>query len=332
MNTTIYKCFIASPSDTEKERKICDKVFDEINKNLGEVYKFRIESLKWENDVRPTFSTESQNVINNQIGNDYDLFVGIMYKKFGSPTTKAGSGTEEEFNNAYDRYSIDKNSVDIMVYFNNESTNLNEIDPVEFAKVKEFKNKVSSYGGLYCDYNGCDDFEDKIRNHFNKFFIDKYKIPDNKDVPISTKDGVLLILEKRLNDSLCMFSDQPVIWEEPTLSKSNEILHNPDDNYNNRVPLKELIDNPQSYIIAAPPRFGLTSLAHYLVLQAYKENHTWIYLDAQKEKIEKIHKSVEKEVKIFGKNLSDIECVVLDAWNTYDNGSTKKIKKSFRFI
>jgi hypothetical protein len=325
MDMKIYKCFIASPSDTNNERSICDKVFNEINKNLGEVYNFRIETLKWESDVRPSFGNDGQDVINKQIGNDYDFFVGIMYKKFGSPTTKAGSGTEEEFNNVYDRYSKKDSSVEIMFYFNNELTKLNEIDSIEFTKVTEFKKKVSSCGGLYCDYNGSNDFEEKIRNHFNKFFIDKYKISE-KDYNIQKEDGVLLLLEKRLNDSLCMFSDQPVIWEEPTLSKSNEILQNPDDNYDNRVQLEELMNNPQSYIISAPPRFGLTSLAHYLVLQAWKENHTWIYLDALKEKTEKIQKSVEKEANALHKKLSDVECVILDSWNTYDSGSAKKLK------
>ena len=38
----IYRVFIASPSDTQKERKICDKVFEKINKNLGDVFNFRL--------------------------------------------------------------------------------------------------------------------------------------------------------------------------------------------------------------------------------------------------------------------------------------------------
>lgn len=326
MDTKIYKCFIASPSDTIDERKIFDKVFNEINKNLGELYHFRIESLKWEDDVHPSFGIDSQDVINKQIGNDYDFFVGIMYKKFGSPTTKAGSGTEEEFNNAYDKYSKNSSCVEIMFYFNNEApSTLNEIDPTELVKVNNFKKRISSEGGLYCDYCGCNDFEDKIRNHFNNIFINKYKISQGSN-NTQKQDGIILILEKRLNDSLCMFDDQPVIWEEPTLSKSNEISSNPDDNYDNRVLLDELINNPQSYIISAPPRFGLTSLANYLVLQAWKDNHIWVYLDAQKEKREKIHKSVEKEVKTLGKNISDVECIVLDSWNTYENGSIKKLK------
>ncbi len=40
MNTKIYKCFIASPSDTSRERDICDKVFSEINKGIGQYHNF----------------------------------------------------------------------------------------------------------------------------------------------------------------------------------------------------------------------------------------------------------------------------------------------------
>lgn len=59
----------------------------------------------WEHNTRPSFSGEySQATISDQLGNDYDLFVGIMNNKFGTKTNVAGSGTEEEFNNAYQRF------------------------------------------------------------------------------------------------------------------------------------------------------------------------------------------------------------------------------------
>ncbi|GHV49084.1 hypothetical protein FACS1894181_06920 [Bacteroidia bacterium] len=325
MDATIYRCFIASPSDTNNERDICDKVFNEINKNLGEVYNFRIESLKWENDVRPTFGVDGQDVINKQIGNDYDLFVGIMYKKFGSPTTKAGSGTEEEFNNVYDRYSNNNSSVEIMFYFNNEPpTSLNDIDTTELGKVNTFKKKVSSCGGLYCDYNGCDDFEDKIRVHFNKYFKDKYKISALPNLKV--EDGITQIFEKRLRNSLNMFEGQPIIWIEPILSKTNEIAQNPDENYDNRIDINDLIDNPQSHIISAPPQFGLTSLAHYLVLNAWKKSQLWLYIDSCNTKATKIHNSVKKETESLGLNIDGVKCIILDSWSAYENDSFKKLK------
>ena len=123
-----------------------------------------------------------------------------------------------------------------------------------------------------------------------------------------------------------MFDDQPIIWEERILSKTNEISQNPDDNSGNCVDISELIENPQSYIISAPPRFGQTCLSHYFILTAWGKNKFWIYLDSQSEKSHKIQKSVEKELINFGKNISAVKCIILDSWNTYDNGSIKILK------
>jgi hypothetical protein len=120
MENKTYKIFIASPSDTLRERELCERVFSEINQGVGSIFNFRIDSLKWENDVRPSIQNkDGQSIINTEIGDSYDVFVGIMNKKFGTPTPKAGSGTEEEFNNAFQRYQ-DKKNVEIAFYFNDE--------------------------------------------------------------------------------------------------------------------------------------------------------------------------------------------------------------------
>ena len=56
-----------------------------------------------------------QGIINKQIG-EYDIFIGMMWKRFGTPTGKAGSGTEEEFRLAYEYWETTK-SVMILFYF-----------------------------------------------------------------------------------------------------------------------------------------------------------------------------------------------------------------------
>ncbi len=68
MEAEIYKCFIASPSDTQKEREICDEVFEQINQTLGDLHHFRVESLKWENDANPSIAKEPQDIINKKLG------------------------------------------------------------------------------------------------------------------------------------------------------------------------------------------------------------------------------------------------------------------------
>ena len=98
------KIFIASPSDTVEERKACETVFEEINHGLGKGLGFRIVSLRWEKDIFPGVADYGQQVISQQVEGVFDLFIGIMKNRFGTPTPQAGSGTEEEFNIAYERF------------------------------------------------------------------------------------------------------------------------------------------------------------------------------------------------------------------------------------
>ena len=147
MDVKIYKAFIASPSDTSKERILCDKIFEEINSGLGDIYKFRIESLKWEKDVKPTIKDkDGQSIIFDQIGDNFEIFIGIMNKKFGSPTPRAGSGTEEEFNEAFRRFK-EKDNLEIIFYFNEEPPqSMSEICASELLKIEEFRKKIQSKG------------------------------------------------------------------------------------------------------------------------------------------------------------------------------------------
>ena len=116
MDKKVIKILVASPSDTKDERESCLRVFDELNKGIGDKQGFVIEERMWETNTRPSFGDYPQAVVSEQLGNDYQVFVGLMNNKFGTETKKAGSGTEEEFNNAYDRI-VKKEPVEIMFYF-----------------------------------------------------------------------------------------------------------------------------------------------------------------------------------------------------------------------
>lgn len=330
MNKQIFKCFIASPSDTEKEREICDKVFREINGTIGNIFNFRIESLKWENNVRPSLGDEGQAIINEQIGNEYNVFIGIMYKKFGTPTSKAGSGTEEEFNNAYERHQA-KENLEIMFYFNDKApTILSEINPAELLKVNKFKSKLGQLG-IYAKYIGVEDFEEKLRKHLSKYFIDQFKNNVSSDKTITdeliNKEALRKIFQKRLSDSLMGFSSQPIIWLNPILSDTKAIYLNPDDNFNHKVEINELILKPKSTIIQAPPQFGLTCLSHYLVKEAWEVNGLWIYLNSDNCKPHNIDNTVLNEVSALSQKIEDVECIILDSWENYGSKNSKKLKK-----
>jgi hypothetical protein len=321
---TIIKCFIASPGDTKEEREICESVFSTINQGIGEAYNFKLESLKWENNVHPGIGEDGQAVINNQVKDKYDLFIGIMYTKFGSPTLRAESGTEEEFNIAYKK-AIESKNMEIFFYFNDMAINPSKIDLSQYRKVKDFRDNVVAKQCMYCVYNGVDDFKEKLAKNLNQYFNDRFSaIGKNKAEELTR---TTFVLEERLNHSLKLFSGQPKIWIEPIISKSNEISFNPDTSFEDRVDINEIVKSPCSIIISAPPQFGLTCLANYMVLEAWKQSKLWIYVDAKKLKAHNVKNYIKGEYESL--NLSgnkSIDCIILDEWNPNENGSLKKLK------
>ncbi len=94
---TVLEVFIASPSDVSPEREVLTNVVSEFNVTWGDKHHVRLDIIKWETHSRPAFGKDAQDIINRQVGDVYDIFLGIMWGKFGTATTRAESGTEEEF-------------------------------------------------------------------------------------------------------------------------------------------------------------------------------------------------------------------------------------------
>jgi hypothetical protein len=311
--TKIYKCFIGSPTDTVKEREICDKVFDEINKTLGENLDFRIESKKWEVDTFPAFGSDSQDVINKQIANDYNIFVGIMWKKFGTPTPRAGSGTEEEFLNAYEIWKKN-NELSIMFYFNKQPIPPDEIDFEQLKKVRDFKANISTLGGLYHEYSSTDEFEIDFKRHIQKVLLNKLNCNNTITIELQNNPNITELFEKRFKESLQTYSSQPIFWIDPVLSKSDELLPNPDDNKDNLVDVSEIYNSLKTLIIKAPPQFGLTCLSHYIINEAYNRNSLLgLYLDAESFKSNSIDKKIKKELQEISSSIDCVNFIVLDS-------------------
>ena len=65
-----------------------------------------------------------------------------MKNRFGTPTKKAGSGTEHEYNDALERKNKSINSIPrIFFFFGKENVDPNNFDFEQFKKVKDFKER-----------------------------------------------------------------------------------------------------------------------------------------------------------------------------------------------
>ncbi len=161
----VITVLVASPSDLEPERGRLEEVIREFNNTWSKVLRTRIELVKWETHGYPDIGEDAQEVLNRQLGGDYDIFFGMMWSKFGTPTGRAGSGTEEEFNRALERYKRDAASVKIMFYFKDAPLPPSKMNPEDLSKIQKFKSSLGEEGTLYWPFSSLDDFANLARVH-----------------------------------------------------------------------------------------------------------------------------------------------------------------------
>ena len=164
---TVLQVFVASPDDVKEERVYLEEIIKELNNTWAHSLGITLELIKYETHSRPSIGSGAQEIINEQIGNDYDIFIGIMWKRFGTPTEKFASGTQEEFENAFKRYETDKN-ISIMFYFKDEPVPLSLINTDELIKINKFKESLGPRGTLYWSYKSTDEFLQLLRTHLAK--------------------------------------------------------------------------------------------------------------------------------------------------------------------
>ena len=326
----IYKCFISSPGDCQKEREAALNVIKDINNSIANHFRISLRTFMWEDDVLPDMGKNGQKIIDEYIKkSDYDIFIGIMKNKFGTPTKKAGSGTEHEFKDALQRKKNNEKLPRILFFFGKENVdiddpNINEIIE-QRKKVKEFRLSIKD-SGIYISFKNINDFKSQLRNKL-ELFIKEYSTLDKPDEKIKEIDIVLKKLNDDLNEALKTYNEKSPIWIDPIISSKKEIPDNPTKNKEHRVELNSIINNPSDIVIKAPSEFGLTSLAHFMKLEAWKKGKTFLYIDSKKTKKHKIVKDIKKEAEnYFFKSISDIDCILLDSVCFEEKGIMQMIK------
>ena len=164
----VLTVFVASPRDVSDERTRLEEVIRELNTTWSRELGLRLELVRWETHAYPGIADDAQAVINEQIPDDFDLFVGIMWCRYGTPTGRSGSGTVEEFERAKARYEANPSRVKLMVYFKDEPIPPSRLDPTQLAKVNVFRDSLGDEGALYWKFNSVDHFEKLVRLHLTR--------------------------------------------------------------------------------------------------------------------------------------------------------------------
>ena len=160
-----FDVLISCPSDIENRgfiNTIKDIVYN-FNTNYGFKIGVSIRILYWKDSSYPEYGDTPQDIINRQIVDNADAVIAVFGNVFGTATSRYGSGTEEEIE------KMISSGKQIFLYFQNKSTETNNLILEEVQKVRDFKKKYGKKG-LYTEFKSKPQFKQLLLEHLISYF------------------------------------------------------------------------------------------------------------------------------------------------------------------
>lgn len=163
-NILLYDLLISCPGDIKSEIEVIEEVVEEFNQQFATTLGISIRTRHWSKSAYAQSGGKPQELLNKQFVDNCDAAVALFWKRFGTPTDKYGSGSEEEIENMI------RDGKQVFVYFSEKPVNLSEYDFDQYQKVKDFKNKYKSKGLFYC-YNSDEELKKLFYAHLSQHFL-----------------------------------------------------------------------------------------------------------------------------------------------------------------
>ena len=163
----VLKVFIASPGDVKEERRILKEEIEDINKIVREI-NWHIDLYGWE-DTLPGIGRPQEHI--NKDVDFCDLFVGILWKRWGQSTGEFSSGFEEEFFRAKKRFS-ESNKPDIWILFKKIDTEIMGDAGPQLANVLKFRKEQEMLKQIFFqEFLDTEEYRGKIREYLMKYIL-----------------------------------------------------------------------------------------------------------------------------------------------------------------
>jgi tetratricopeptide (TPR) repeat protein len=161
-----------SPGDVQAERDRLAVVVDELNAGVARERGCRLSLWRWESDAHPGLHVEGpQGLIDEAMRiEDADLVVCIFWKRFGTPTSDAGSGTAHELRRAFLAWE-QRARPQVMVYFcERKYMPKDSAEAVQLQQLLSFRETMPEQQLLW-RYVTAADFERAVRKHLTAFVL-----------------------------------------------------------------------------------------------------------------------------------------------------------------
>jgi tetratricopeptide (TPR) repeat protein len=174
----LVRVVAVSPGDVQREREALREIVDELNLHIAPAAGCRLSLWRWETDSWPALHLEGpQGVIDEQMDiASADLVVGIFWKRFGTPTSEAESGTAHELQRAWAAWQ-ESGQPHVMVYFSSRAYSpTSTAETEQWGKVLAFR-EATPKEQLWWSYRSQKDFEKLARRHLTAWLTNLAPAP-----------------------------------------------------------------------------------------------------------------------------------------------------------
>ncbi len=156
-----FSVFISSPSGLDADRSVVMDEIMSLSKHGLQNGTPSISAVRWPDDIAAGAALYAQSVINRQTAH-YDILVCLIGTRIGTPTPRANSGTEEEFDRAME-VVLSGTPVQVLLFFSNMLVRPHDLDLNQLLLVREFREKASRLGVLYHMYRDLQELRKRLR-------------------------------------------------------------------------------------------------------------------------------------------------------------------------
>jgi len=177
------------PGDVAAERRAVVSAVDELNRRVAPDKGYQLAVWRWETDARSGLHIEGpQGLIDERMGiDDADIVVGVFWRRFGTPTGDAQSGTEHELRRAWAAWR-QRGRPDVMVYFCQREGALAGLTETEQRqRLARFREQLPREQ-LWWSYDDPHAFERLIRGHLEDVVLRRAaeRQPPPAPTPVAT--------------------------------------------------------------------------------------------------------------------------------------------------
>jgi hypothetical protein len=173
------RIFFSCPEDIRSENisNIIENIIEKENIIYLKQFGLRLELRHWKKNIcLGKGSPRVQDRINNRLVKSCDIFLCILWTRFGSPpgiTSESmiySSGTEEEF------YLAKALGKDIWIFFCDYPIRPSFIDLNQIGKVRDFKETLKKEQIEYAEFSSSKEFSQLLETNINEYLSEKYSI------------------------------------------------------------------------------------------------------------------------------------------------------------